>query len=245
MTYRVKTEIFEGPLPVLLDLIEKRKLEINQISLAAVTEDFLNYVKNLTEKRLGDVSQFILVAAALILIKSKSLLPTMELSTEEESSIASLEERLRRFQAIKSALPAMRRDFGRQVIWGRAGAPFVAVFAPDPAVNLSILHKYALQALSQMPQKEFLPQVPVRRVVSLQDVMKNLIDRIEKGIALTFQDFAKTGAGDKKEGRFGLVVSFLALLELVNQGLVAAIQDDKFGEIAIEKPKLETIETNA
>ena len=236
-TYQIKTPVFEGPLELLLEFIEKRKLEINQVNLAAVTDDFLNHLKTASELKLGDISQFILVAATLILIKSKSLLPAMALSEEEESTIAELEERLRRFQIIKSVLPALKTAFGQQVIFNRSGVPFIPVFVPDPAANLPVLRDSLRRAFDEMPKKEFLPQVPVRRVVSLEDLMRSLVDRIEKGLQMTFRDFTKGNFKSKQEEKFYLVVSFLALLELVNQGLIEVSQGGYFGEIAIEKPK--------
>jgi hypothetical protein len=89
--FQVKTHIFEGPLDTLLSLIEKRKLFINDISLAQVADDYISYVKSLNDFPIADSAHFILIASTLVLIKSKSLLPTLTLSEEEESSIEDLE----------------------------------------------------------------------------------------------------------------------------------------------------------
>ena len=238
IAYQVHTPVFEGPLELLLELIEKRKLEINKISLASVTDDFLNYVKTMTELKLGDISQFILVAATRVLIKSKSLLPMMELTTEEEGSIKDLEERLRRFQIIKSTMPALKTMFGQFVIFNRVGVPFMSVFAPDKNTNQTSLQEAGWRVINEMPKREFLPQVPVKKVISLQEMMQSLISRIEKGLQLSFKEFAKGDFKDKKEEKVHVVVGFLALLELVHQGLIQVFQDSLFNDITIDKPSI-------
>ncbi len=100
-SYTVKTTGFEGPFGLLLDLIEKRKLFINDVSLASVTEDYLNYMNKLgglNSCGSTEITSFILIASTLILIKSKSLLPNLDLTVEEEGDIKNLEERLRLYK---------------------------------------------------------------------------------------------------------------------------------------------------
>ena len=80
--YQVKTEGFEGPLELLLDLVEKRKLFINEISLATVADDYIAHLKSFEKLPVDFVSSFLIVASTLILIKSKSLLPTLDLTVE-------------------------------------------------------------------------------------------------------------------------------------------------------------------
>jgi len=84
MSFTIKTESFEGPLDLLLDLIEKRKLYISDISLAKVTDDFIEHIKNIGGIEIGESAHFILVASTLLLIKSKSLLPELALTEEEQ-----------------------------------------------------------------------------------------------------------------------------------------------------------------
>src|SRR4051812_32375972 len=101
MKFLVKHEQFEGPLDLLLSLIEKRKLFINDISLAKVADDFINHIKNFEQFPIGESANFILIASTLLLIKSKSLLPTLQLTEEEQGSIEDLETRLKIYQRIK------------------------------------------------------------------------------------------------------------------------------------------------
>src|ERR1035437_6688374 len=97
-SYKIKTNAFEGPFHLLLSLIEERKFFINDLSLAQVTEDYLNYVNKLEKKNTSEISNFIVIAATLILIKSKSLLPNLNLTSEEESDIHNLEDRLKLYE---------------------------------------------------------------------------------------------------------------------------------------------------
>ena len=102
-TFSIETEHYAGPLETLLDLIEKRKLSVSKVSLAEVCDGYLAYVEKLPELPLSETSQFVLVASTLLLIKSRSLLPTVELSDDEEQSIEELERRLQRYAWIRKA----------------------------------------------------------------------------------------------------------------------------------------------
>jgi len=93
-SYTVKTGVFEGPLDLLLDLVTKRKLFVNDVSLAQVTDDFIKYLEEHEEFPIGESAEFIVVASTLMLIKSRSLLPMIKLTDEEEESIHDLEDRL-------------------------------------------------------------------------------------------------------------------------------------------------------
>ena len=130
--FSIKTDVFEGPLELLLDLVEKRKLLINDISLAAVTDEYMRHVSEMQEISLPNTAQFISLAATLLLVKSKSLLPVLELTEEEEQSIEDLEERLRQYQIIRDAAVMLQAMFGREVAYApQFTPPAVSVFVPD------------------------------------------------------------------------------------------------------------------
>src|SRR3989338_5154060 len=135
--YQVKTHIFEGPLDTLLSLIEKRKLFINDISLAQVADDYIAYIKSLGDFPIADSAHFILIASTLVLIKSKSLLPNLALSEEEEHSIDDLEARLREYQKYKALSRHLRERFGIHTEYLRL--PFkdkVVLFTPDENISV-------------------------------------------------------------------------------------------------------------
>jgi segregation and condensation protein A len=85
--FKIKTQVFEGPLDLLLTLVEKKKLFINDIALSQVTDDFIAHIQNFDKLPMGDSAHFILIASTLLLIKSKSLLPALTLTEEEEEGI--------------------------------------------------------------------------------------------------------------------------------------------------------------
>ena len=111
-SFAVATETYQGPLEALLDLIEARKLSITDISLAAVADSFLGYVEKLPSLPLKETSQFVLVASTLLLIKSRSLLPLLELSEDERESVHELEKRLTRLKLVRDASRLLRKRWG-------------------------------------------------------------------------------------------------------------------------------------
>jgi segregation and condensation protein A len=112
--YVVKAGSFEGPLEVLLDLIEARKLFINEISLASVTNEYLSYVRTLGGKNLPDATDFVVVAATLVLIKSRSLLPNLELTVDEKEKIIDLEARLKMYALVREIGEDIKTRFGKR-----------------------------------------------------------------------------------------------------------------------------------
>ncbi|MEK7068247.1 MAG: segregation/condensation protein A [Patescibacteria group bacterium] len=109
MPLTIKTSVYEGPLELLLELIERRKLLINDISLSQVADDFISYVNTHPELPVGEVAEFISLASTLLLIKSRSLLPTLNLTDEESRDIKQLEYRLAVYQILKEAAKGLER----------------------------------------------------------------------------------------------------------------------------------------
>lgn len=233
--YKVHTLNFEGPFGVLLNLIEERKLFINEISLAEVTEEYLKYINGLSSLDPAEIASFIVVAATLILIKSKSLLPNLNLTTEEESDIRSLEDRLKLFEMYSRLSGNIKNSFGKEIIF----APLerknleTLIFLPDSQITRESMMVFARGALGKIPQKVFLPKVEVRKVISLEEMITKLTDRIENSMKFNFKEFA--GKAETKEEKVVVIVSFLAMLELVRQGILNVAQENNFEDIVIEK----------
>jgi len=233
--YQVKTEAFEGPLDVLLELIEKRKLFINDISLAKVTDDFIEYVKRRAQFPFPEIADFILIASTLLLIKSKSLLPILELSEEEEGSMEELERRLKEYKKIKELSMYVKDIFGKKIIFMRAGRFIEPIFSPSMEINLQSLFNSAGGVLASFPIPEKLVRTTVKKVISLEEAIEQMIERISKSIKLSFQDLSQ---GNKEKNKTSIIVSFLALLELVKRGLVETDQQEHFGDIEISNNRL-------
>ncbi len=231
----VKTPVFEGPLDLLLSLIEKRKLFINDISLSKVTDDYMAYVQSSEHIALGDRAHFILVASTLLLIKSKSLLPTLSLTEEEQVSIDDLERRLKEYKRFKELSVHIRERFGKQVMFAKTPSRTTTpVFSPDKRITLAGMLSAVRDALRNVPIIEALPKAVVKKVMSLEEMIDRLTNRIKTGLKMSFKEFAGTHGVVSKEDRVTVIVSFLAMLELVKQGIIRVHQEDRSQDIHME-----------
>jgi segregation and condensation protein A len=226
--FLVRTGTYEGPLELLLDLIEKRKLLVNELSLAQVTDDYISHVRGKAQFPMEEAANFIAVAAMLLLIKSRSLIPELELSEEEEEDVEDLKRRLATYERAREAARALSRVFGRTVMVSRGERAPEPVFAPSRDLSLDSLQNALADALAALEKQEQLPEARVRSVVTIEEMMDRLTERVQSAVRMSFKDFA----GDTKE-RIDVIVSFLALLELVKQGVVDASQGGTFTDITI------------
>ena len=234
--FAVKTEIFEGPLELLLDLVERRKLLINDIALADVTDEYMNQVAHMQELSLPGTANFVALAATLLLIKSKSLLPILELTDEEETAIEDLEERLRLYQIYRNAAREIGENFGVKMSHEKQfSAPTQALFMPDDFCDVAKLSEAMWQVLNDLPVKTVVPKVRVKKVVSLEEMIDRLHTRISNQMNLRFSDLL----GNEKE-KVTVIVGFLAVLESVKQGSILVAQLERFNDIEI-KPEHATI----
>ena len=232
-TYQIKTSGFEGPFGLLLSLVEKRKLFINDVSLAQVTEDYLEYINKLGGLPPSEISSFVLVASTLLLIKSKSLLPNLDLTSEEEGDIRDLEERLRLYEIFTKLGGKVKNTFGKKIIF----APLerkndVLVFLPDDQITRESMMTFARNALDGMPKKVFLPNVEVKTVISIEEMIDKLTERIKNSFKMNFKDI--NGKATTREEKVLVIVGFLAMLELVRQGIIRAAQENHGEDIIIE-----------
>lgn len=226
--FAVETPVFEGPLEALLNLIEGRKLSISEVSLAAVTDGYLAYIEKLPELPLGETSQFILVASTLLLIKSRSLLPTLELSSDEEESVHELERRLAHYALIRKAAKSLRKSWGVQPYRFLKRAPArVPIFAPAESTVDRVLAGMR-RILATLPSAEKLAEAAVAPVLALEDVISQVRTRLTSAVRARFSELTKT-----KE-RSEVIVYFLAMLELVRSGAASVTQEKLFDDIMIE-----------
>jgi len=229
--FSVKTDVFEGPLELLIELIEKRKLLVNDISIAAVTDEYMQRVAAMEQNPLHETTQFVVLASTLLLIKSKSLLPILELTDEEEESIEELQERLRIYQIYRNAGKMLESVFGKQMLFERSFSESTEpIFITDAYTEKSVLAESLKDVLTRLPRKVAKPKVQVRKTVSLEDMMESLRSRIERQMKFRFRDIAGQGA---EKGT--VIIGFLAVLEMVKQGLVIVQQTKHFDDIDIER----------
>lgn len=233
MPYQVTLEKFSGPLDLLLNLVEEERLSVNEISLAKIAEQYIAYLKSLEEASKEELAAFLVVAATLILIKSRSLLPNIALTEEEETDIKGLERRLKTYQFFRE-LSLRIRELNKQGehLFGReAYAGMSAVFFPPEGVNSAVLQKTLIELMRSVPQKESLPEETLLKTISMEDKMAELRERLNKFMEFTFSAFG----GDEKKGKLEVIVSFLAMLELIKQGFMMFEQKKLFGSIRLQK----------
>jgi len=231
-TYTVKTSSFEGPFNLLLSLIEEHKLFINDLSLAEVTEDYLKYINTLGSLPPAQIASFMVVASTLILIKSKSLLPNLSLTDEETQDISELENRLRLYELYSKLGINIKSNFGKNIIF----APLerkndVLIFLPDNRITKESMMTMVSDVLGRIPKKVFLPEVEVKKVISIEEMIDKLTERIQKALSFNFKEFA--GHASTKEEKVVVIVGFLAILEMSRQGMLNLMQENNFEDIII------------
>jgi segregation and condensation protein A len=234
--YEVKLEKFTGPLDKLLQLIEGEHLEITQINLAEVTADFLDYVKKIGEEAEPEVlSDFLVVAAKLVLIKSKALLPTLELTKEEEGDIRNLEDRLKIYKEFKAAAQHIERLWNRgerslsRPLLSALGEADRKIFYPPEKLSAEEITETLKRILQIL--KEFFPETQKVKdtVIKLEDKIQELVDRLQTVAEHSFKTLTKERP--KKE----MVVLFLAILHLLRERLIAVEQKEQFSDIIFRK----------
>ena len=196
--FKIKVGEVEGPLELILDLIEKRKLHISDVSLSQVADEFIEYIKSFEEFPMSDSADFILVASTLLLIKSKSLLPNLDLTTEEQGSIEDLEKRLATYKKYKELAAGIGKMFGNFLYFAGEKRKTDVIFSPTPDITLVFLKNALNEVLKNMPQKiESLPKVMVDKIISLEDMVDKLTERIKTSLRTSFSDFAGVGKTEK------------------------------------------------
>ncbi|MBU2508940.1 MAG: segregation/condensation protein A [Patescibacteria group bacterium] len=226
-------EHFEGPLDLLLQLIEQDELDISKVSLANVAEQFVEHVHNNPSIPPEELADFLVVAAKLMYIKSKQLLPS--LYDEELEEGMDLEAQLREYQRFVSASKEIEKmwNSGKRS-YTREGAERAAMkqfkgFVTPIGITPDLLMHTMRRIISRLEPLVHLPKVNVERVVTIQQKIQDLFQRIKSHANTTFRSFV-SGTKDKTER----VVSFLALLELVKQRFVDVDQSELFNDIDIK-----------
>jgi len=232
--YRVKLDAFEGPLDLLLHLIKKNEVEIVDIPVAKITEQYMSYIEVMRELNLDVAGEYLVMAATLTLIKSRMLLPSSEDDADDEEADprADLVRQLLEYQRYREAALALaERPLLQRDVFVRE--PFTDVEPPGegelPRLQVSTWELLAaLKAVLQRARPETVHEVVTERV-SLRDRARGLLDRLVRERVVDFENLF-----DDTTTRLEMVVTFLALLELMKMGGVRAVQADLFGKIVVE-----------
>ncbi len=230
--YQVVLPVFEGPLDLLLRLIERQELDITQVSLAKVAQQFLDYVMQMEERDADRLAGFLVIAGKLLLIKSRALLPrppSMDLPFEEDVG-ADLVGQLLEYRKFKNAAGWLRdlHALGFQSYVRLSGTPDVPQRPDLTGITLDVLLTAVREALEIRPPESLANGTIPPLIVTVAQQVERMESELSRSGVLSFSAFLGQAAS-----RLEIVVSLLALLELVKRGLVAMRQDVPFGDILI------------
>lgn len=226
---KIKLNKFEGPLDLLLQLIEGEKLAITEISLAEVTDQFFEYLNALEGEQSEELADFLVIATKLVYIKSRQLLPYLYPAEEEGPDLA---EQLKLYKKYADASLVVEELWKKEAIaYGRMEPPaHVEGFYPPFNAAVTDLHGSILAVLKRLKPLNPLPEVKLDRTISVREKVKNIYDTLLKLRSLNFKDML-----DNANSRTEVIVTFLALLELIKQEKASIQQKEAFGELRIEK----------
>ena len=229
--YKIKVEKFEGPLDLLLSLIEKEKLDITQVSLAGVTEQYIHFIEESESISPEELADFLVIAAKLLLIKSKILLPYLQQGEEEDSGLE-LEQQLKMYKLFVEATANVERLLKKRKFsyFRESSKMFEAIFIPPKNIKKSDLRNVFYAIIKGIePVITFIKRA-VRKSISLREKIFHIKEILMKAEESNFNELLSQ-AKSKTE----IIVTFLALLELVKQRDIAVMQDDMFSDITIKK----------
>lgn len=235
INFDIKTPAYEGPLEVVLDLIESRKLLVNDLALGEITDAFIAHVRAQEAFPVEQTASFVQLAATLLLIKSKSLIPDLTLTPDEQEDVDDLKRRLAAYERFREAARELGRVFGRQTMIAPGMRILEPMFAPSRDCTTDALAEALAKLLAAREETEKMPEARVKPMVTIEEMMERLAKRVQESLSLSWNDFSKGGDTSTPLGarRIEIIVSFLALLELVKQGSVSADQHEAYGDIRI------------
>jgi len=227
--YEVKTAKFEGPLDLLLELIEDEKLDITEVSLSTITDKYLSEVSRLDPKTY-DVAEFLVVAAKLIYIKSKAILPTLA-SDEEEAEIEDLKAKLEIYKKYKDAA----RQFGNILSKNQRSYPakkpkfVLSNFTPPKGIDLNGLWNTFQKLMRDMPEELSREEVELpTEKITVEEKIAHLEATFNKSKKQKMSQILK-----EVKSRIEAIITFLAVLELVKCKHIKVSQNSNFKDIEL------------
>lgn len=227
--YKFKLDQFEGPLDLLLQLIEQQELNITQVSLAKVTDQYVAYIDQIENANPEELGDFLVIAAKLLLIKSRSLLPSV--GDEIETEAHELETQLKIYKEYLDA----SKNLHKMILQKKFSFPrpkniaFAAFIAPE-GVDQNILLTIFSKVLKNLEPLIRIPKGVIKKVFSLKEKIKAIQALIFQGSRVEFKKII-----DGAPSKIDIIISFLALLELVKQRSVVVAQEESFEEIIITR----------
>lgn len=235
----IATEKFQGPLGILLQMIEAEKMDITEISLAAIADQYVNYIESSPDIEAEEMADFLLVAAKLLYIKSKALLPYLQTDDEEDEDLGDLEKQLRMYKEFVEASEKIAAilakgkflyipDLSKTTRRGRLQAPS---FNPPKSATIQALADAFRILLERLSVKE--EELEERRMepkISLEERIDSVRQLLTKAIRMSFSRLIGSSASKTE-----IIVSFLAILELAKQREIVFEQGELFSEIMVSR----------
>lgn len=232
--YKVKISQFEGPLDLLLQLIQEQKLDITQVSLAQVTDQYINYLyqdNQILKRSPGELADFLVVAAKLLLIKSKALLPYLSWGEEDEG--IELERQLKIYREYFEASKVLQKIISRKKFNFAREKLLIKEeigFQPPKSLTVQKLVRVFLGILKEIEPLTRIPKEVITKTINIQEKIKQIRDLIFKKVTMHFGDLLK-----QTKSKTEIIVSFLALLELIKQKEIIVSQNGIFQEMEIKR----------
>lgn len=229
----MQTAVYEGPLDLLLDLIEHAELDITTVSLAAVTEQYLDYLHQLEETHADEISAFLVIAAKLVQIKSEALLPRPPAREPGEEDVgAALVEQLRLYKRFKeiARLLAERKEQNLRTYLRLAPPPKLEEKLDLSNITIADLIEAAREVYAKEGEKQALGTVISAPKVTIREKIELISKKLGTAEHARFRELL-----GEEPTRIEIVVTFLALLELVKRYRVSAKQEGLFADIEIER----------
>jgi segregation and condensation protein A len=236
LPYKVRVENFEGPLDLLLHLIKKNEINIYDIPIAMIAQQYLEYLEAMEELNLNVAGDFLVMAATLLQIKSKMLLPVDETVEDEEEGPDPREELVRRLLEYKAYKEAARHlddqeKMWREIFWREQVASVEQVVEEDvPLENVSLfdLVDALKEVLERNPDSKLIEIVPDN--LTVRERMNLIVERLEGKDSVSF-----AALFEGPSHRVVIVVTFLALLELMRLRIARVFQAETFGPILVSR----------
>lgn len=230
-SFLIKTQNFEGPFSFLLELIKQKKFSINDISLGEITNKYIAFIKN-NEFKLMEVSSFIVIASTLLLIKSRTLIPQLPISEEEEQDIDLLKFRLKYLREIQSISEVLKLNIYKNVLIKKKFKKNIIIkFQPNQNINIKKLLLSLDDLVNNSTNKIDLPKEKIKKQLSLKEVIDRINEKINRFLKLNFSELI---VGKNKKD---ISVNFLAILELFKNQKIELIQEKNFDEILIHQKR--------
>lgn len=231
MEVKIELQQFEGPYELLLDLIKKEELEITEIALAEVTEQYLEYLDQVEQNRAQELSDFLVVASKLLLLKSSELIPDVDKQQEVEEQ--DLRQQLKIYQKYKKVSKKIEQIWGENYAFVRRTEPEYhnEFIPPDNLTQENLKQKYQKKVDEHEPTEP-----PIETKVDNTLSLKEKIDHIREHIKQTKNNVQFNQTIEDKNNKSELIVGFLAILELAKQEEVRLKQSSIFGSINIANP---------